>query len=237
MLIRPATEADAGAITAIYNEGIADRVATFETRPREIHEVAAWLSDGLPLLVAEEDGAVLGFARVSAYSDRCVYAGVGEHGVYVARAARGRGVGRRLLEALAAASEQAGYYKLTSRVFADNAASRAVRRRLHRGRHPAAPRPARRRVEGLRARRAPARRGRLLDHPAVAGVARLICPDERERRRRPWRPRASALRRRRGRRCGRPERADVELQRPVLVGDGDDDGADAVIALMPPAPP
>ncbi len=126
MLIRPATEADAGAITAIYNEGIADRVATFETRPREIHEVAAWLSDGLPLLVAEEDGAVLGFARVSAYSDRCVYAGVGEHGVYVARAARGRGVGRRLLEALAAASEQAGYYKLTSRVFADNAASRAV---------------------------------------------------------------------------------------------------------------
>ncbi len=126
MSIRPATEADAGAITAIYNEGIADRVATFETRPREVHEVAAWLSDGLPLLVAEEDGAVLGFARVSSYSDRCVYAGVGEHGVYVARAARGRGVGRRLLEALAAASEQAGYYKLTSRVFADNAASRAV---------------------------------------------------------------------------------------------------------------
>jgi len=126
MLIRPATEADAGAITAIYNEGIADRVATFETRPREIHEVAAWRSGGLPLLVAEEEGALLGFARVAEYSDRCVYAGVGEHGVYVARAARGRGVGRRLLEALAAASEQAGYYKLTSRVFADNAASRAV---------------------------------------------------------------------------------------------------------------
>ena len=69
---------------------------------------------------------MLGFARVSPYSDRCVYAGVGEHGVYVARAARGRQVGRRLLEALAAASEQAGLYKLTSRVFADNAASRAV---------------------------------------------------------------------------------------------------------------
>jgi phosphinothricin acetyltransferase len=125
--IRPATEGDAEAITAIYNEGIADRVATFETRPRETHEVAAWLSERLPLLVAtEEDRAVLGFARVSSYSDRCVYEGVGEHGVYVARAARGRQVGRRLLEALAAASEQAGLYKLTSRVFADNAASRAV---------------------------------------------------------------------------------------------------------------
>jgi L-amino acid N-acyltransferase YncA len=127
MPIRPATEADAEAITAIYNEGIEDRLATFETRPREAHEVAAWLSDGLPLLVATgEDGAVLGFARVSSSSDRRVYAGVGEHGVYVARAARGRQVGRRLLEALAAASEQAGLYKLTSRVFADNAASRAV---------------------------------------------------------------------------------------------------------------
>ena len=115
-------------------------------------------------MATDEDGAVLGFARVSAYSDRCVYAGVGEHGVYVARAARGRQVGRRLLEALAAASEQAGLYKLTSRVFADNAASRAVH--LAAGftevGHPAAPRPARRRVEGLRARRAAARRGRGL---------------------------------------------------------------------------
>jgi phosphinothricin acetyltransferase len=129
MPIRPAGRADAEAMTAIYNEGIADRVATFETRPREPHEVAAWLADGLPLLVAtEEDGVVIGFARVAPYSDRCVYQGVGEHGVYVARAARGGEVGRRLLEALAAASEQAGLYKLTSRVFADNAASRAVHR-------------------------------------------------------------------------------------------------------------
>jgi L-amino acid N-acyltransferase YncA len=127
--IRPAGRADAEAMAAIYNEGIADRVATFETRPREPHEVAAWLADGLPLLVAtDEDGAVVGFARVAPYSDRCVYQGVGEHGVYVARAARGGQVGRRLLEALAAASEQAGLYKLTSRVFADNAASRAVHR-------------------------------------------------------------------------------------------------------------
>jgi L-amino acid N-acyltransferase YncA len=125
--IRPAVEADAEAIAAIYNEGIADRVATFETRPREPGEVAGWLSERLPLLVATaEDGAVLGFARVSPYSDRCVYAGVDEHGVYVARAARGRQVGRRLLDALVAASEQAGLYKLTSRLFADNAASRAA---------------------------------------------------------------------------------------------------------------
>jgi L-amino acid N-acyltransferase YncA len=123
---RPATAGDAAAITAIYNEGVADRIATFETRPRSSEEIERWLSSGLPLVVATSDGAVVGFARVAPYSDRCVYAGVGEHGVYVARAARGRQVGRRLLEALSAASEQAGFYKLTSRVFADNAASRAV---------------------------------------------------------------------------------------------------------------
>jgi L-amino acid N-acyltransferase YncA len=127
--MRAATPADATAIAAIYNEGIAEREATFETRPREPADVAAWLDEGLPFLVAEdEQGQVLGFARVSPYSDRCVYEGVGEHGVYVAGAARGRRVGRALLEHLCQAAEEAGYYKLTSRVFTTNAASRAVHR-------------------------------------------------------------------------------------------------------------
>jgi len=126
-VIRAATRADVPALTAIYNEGIAGREATFETGAREPADVAAWLDEGLPFVVAEgPDGAIAGFARVSAYSDRCVYSGVGEHGVYVAGAARGRGVGRELLRALCDAAERAGYYKLTSRVFTTNAASRAV---------------------------------------------------------------------------------------------------------------
>jgi phosphinothricin acetyltransferase len=125
--IRAARAGDADAIAAIYNEGIRERVATFETRPRGAAEAVAWLDDGLPLLVAvAADGAVVGFARVSPYSDRCVYEGVGEHGVYVARSARGRGLGRALLEALCDASARAGLYKLTSRIFVDNGASRAV---------------------------------------------------------------------------------------------------------------
>jgi len=125
--VRPARSDDAEAIAAIYNEGIADRVATFEVRPREPAEVAAWLDDELPILVAGPDGGpILGFARVSPYSDRCVYSGVGEHGVYVARSARGRGLGRLLLAGLCDAAEAAGIYKLTSRLFTDNAASRAV---------------------------------------------------------------------------------------------------------------
>jgi L-amino acid N-acyltransferase YncA len=128
-VIRPAAGADVPALTAIYNEGIAGRQATFETRPREPGEVAGWLEEGLPLVVAEDaEGAVIGFAKLSAYSDRCVYSGVGEHGVYVAAAARGRGVGRALLEALCEAAERAGYYKLTARIFTTNAASLAVHR-------------------------------------------------------------------------------------------------------------
>jgi L-amino acid N-acyltransferase YncA len=124
--IRPATTSDAAAVAAIYNEGIEDRLATFETRPREADEVRAWLGDDLPFIVATNGDEVVGFARVSPYSDRCVYEGVGEHGVYVARAARGEGLGRQLLEALCDEAERAGLYKLTSRIFSDNTASRAV---------------------------------------------------------------------------------------------------------------
>jgi L-amino acid N-acyltransferase YncA len=128
LLVRPAAAADAPEVAAIYNEGIADRVATFETRARTAEEAHAWLDDGLPFIVATVNATVVGWARVAPYSDRCAYAGVGEHGVYVARAARGHGVGRRLLDEICRAAETAGLYKLTSRIFADNASSIAAHR-------------------------------------------------------------------------------------------------------------
>jgi len=127
--IRAASRGDAEAVCAIYNDGIAGRQATFETRPRETQDVLAWFDAELPFLVAVDAGEqIVGWARVSSYSDRCVYEGVGEHGVYVHPDARGRGVGRELLEALATAAEDAGFYKLTSRVFTSNDASLAVHR-------------------------------------------------------------------------------------------------------------
>ena len=83
--VRPAGPADAPAVAEIYNEGIETRLATFETEPRSASDIQQWLAAGerLPLLVAEQDGRVLGWARIIAYSDRPAYAGVGEVSVFV----------------------------------------------------------------------------------------------------------------------------------------------------------
>jgi L-amino acid N-acyltransferase YncA len=130
-VIRPAGGRDTEAIADIYNEGIATRLATFETEPRTAADVELWLAAGdrLPTLVAEEDDVVLGWARVLAYSDRPVYAGVGEVSVYVAEHARGRGLGRRLLDALQQRAKELGYWKLVGKLFTANAASAAMVRR------------------------------------------------------------------------------------------------------------
>lgn len=125
---RPGRAEDLEAVAAIYSAGIAERVATFETVPRTAQQIASWASDGQPFIVATHRGDVVGFARAGTYSDRCVYSGVGEHAVYVDPSARGQGLGRQLLDHLAAAAEAAGFYKLTSRIFTDNAPSRAAHR-------------------------------------------------------------------------------------------------------------
>jgi phosphinothricin acetyltransferase len=129
--IRPARAADAEAVAAIYNEGIEQRVATFETELRTAADIGAWLAAGerLPLIVADDRGAVLGWARILAYSDRPVYAGVGEVSVYVKGAARGRGIGRSLLEALQGSAEELGYWKLVGKLFTENVASAALIKR------------------------------------------------------------------------------------------------------------
>jgi phosphinothricin acetyltransferase len=117
---------DAAAIAAIYNEGIADRVATFETEPRTAAQIAVLLADKgdrFPTVVVERAGRVIAWASAGAYRARPAYAGVAEHSVYVARAARGTGAGRAALEALCRAYAERGFWKLASRIFPENAPS------------------------------------------------------------------------------------------------------------------
>ncbi|MGH7392126.1 MAG: arsinothricin resistance N-acetyltransferase ArsN1 family A [Candidatus Rokuibacteriota bacterium] len=129
---RLAAARDAPSIAAIYNEGVADRVATFETEPRTADQIAALLAgkgDRCPTVVVERDGRVVGWAGAGPYRDRPAYAGVAEHSVYVARAERGRGVGRAALDALCRACAERGFWKMVSRIFPENTASLAVHER------------------------------------------------------------------------------------------------------------
>jgi phosphinothricin acetyltransferase len=124
---RTATIADAAAIAEIYNQGIADRIATFETEPRVAADIALWFAPRHIIVVAENGKAgSVAFAASFPYSNRPCYRGIGEFSVYVRRDYRGRGAGRTVLAGLIEAAETAGLHKLTSRVFPENAASRAL---------------------------------------------------------------------------------------------------------------
>jgi len=130
MRVRLASQADAAAIATIYNQGIEDRVGTFETELRTEEMVAAWFDDVHPIVVVEQDGEIVAYASTSSYRSRPCYAGIAEFSVYVRRDWRGRGVGRVAMTHLLHESEAAGFWKLVSRVFVENAASRGLLRVL-----------------------------------------------------------------------------------------------------------
>ena len=124
---RAAQPADAPAMAAIYLAGIEDRVATFQTVPPTEAEMAALASSRVPVVVAERHGEVVAWARIGPYSDpHEYYDGVGEATLYVARGARGAGVGRELMFALEPVAEAAGFHKLVGKIFTTNAASIAL---------------------------------------------------------------------------------------------------------------
>lgn len=128
LVLEPMTADDGPAVLAIYGQGIATGVATFET---VVPEWRAWHASHHRdcRFVARVDGRIVGWTALARYSSRSVYAGVAWESVYVDASARGRGVGLALLRALIPASEEAGVWTLIAGVQAENSASLALHER------------------------------------------------------------------------------------------------------------
>lgn len=131
--IRNARQEDIPAITTIYNQGIADRVATLEVDAKSEDDVQAWLLDErasrYETLVAESNGTITGWAALRPYSHRCAYAGVADLSIYVARDARGKGVGEQLLAALEERARGNDFHKIVLFTFPFNAAGQRLYRK------------------------------------------------------------------------------------------------------------
>lgn len=129
IFIRRAETRDARAIAEIYNEAIAGTTATFDTEPKTERDRLEWLAahdHRHPVLVAEREGEVVGWAALTKWSDRPAYDGTVESSFYVAHRHRGAGVGRRLKERLIDEARKAGFHSIISRIAQGNAASRHI---------------------------------------------------------------------------------------------------------------
>jgi L-amino acid N-acyltransferase YncA len=127
--IRDAVPNDAVAIATIYNQGIVDRIATLETEERTPEERLQWLAargPRHPVLVAEQDGTVVGWGSLNQFNPRKAYDFVADFSVYVQREWRGKGVGSALLRALIARAKQLGYHKMVLSAFPWNTAGTAL---------------------------------------------------------------------------------------------------------------
>ena len=133
LLVRLARLDDAAEIARIYNQGLEERIATFETEPRSVEAMRDQLvakGERYPTVVVERDDRLAAWASMSAYSSRECYAGVGEHSVYADRDVRRSGAGSAALAGLIQAAEERGFWKLESRIFVENTASRALHLKL-----------------------------------------------------------------------------------------------------------
>lgn len=123
MIIRDATADDAAAIAAIYNQGIEDHLATLETQARSPEERAAWMAakgPRHPVLVAEDDGQVVGWGSLNQFNPRPAYDHVVDFSIYVGRDHRGRGIGDALLTALETRALDLGFHKMVLAAFPHN---------------------------------------------------------------------------------------------------------------------
>ncbi len=130
--VRPAKATDAEAICRIHNQGIEDRIATLDTTLRTPEDSRAWLGDRgprHPVLAAEVDGIVVGWASLNQYSPRAAYDYVADFSVYVERGHRGQGIGRQLLDRLIRTARGLGFHKMVLAALVANLTGIALYRR------------------------------------------------------------------------------------------------------------
>lgn len=131
--IRPATPNDVSRITEIYNEAIQNTTATFDTEIKTEQDRMKWFLDHdemHPVLVAEINHEVIGFASLSRWSERCAYDGTAEVSVYIDRNFRGKGAGKKLLEVLTFTGQKIGLHNLISRISEGNMSSIHIHEQL-----------------------------------------------------------------------------------------------------------
>lgn len=122
MNIRSFRKEDWPQVKEIYEQGIATGNATFDTETPAFEKWVSSVADGL-CLVAEDEEGIHGWVKVSKVSSRCAYAGVGEVSIYIRDRSRGKGVGKKLLQAIIEESEKKGYWTLQAGIFPENSAS------------------------------------------------------------------------------------------------------------------
>jgi L-amino acid N-acyltransferase YncA len=123
LLIRKALEADLARILEIYNQGIEDRIATLEETTKDETYMREWFANHqgrFQVLVAVDEGEIVGWAAINRYSARCAYDGVGDLSIYTRRSWRGKGVGSQLLSELEKVGRENKFYKFVLFTFPFN---------------------------------------------------------------------------------------------------------------------
>ncbi len=126
LTVRLATPADIPEITEIYNEAVLKTTATFDTQPKTEAEQQTWLTEHgpkYPVVVAEMEGKIVGWASLSQWSGRCAYADTAEISLYVAESHRGNGIGKRLMAGALEAGRKAGLHSVLARIAEGNEVS------------------------------------------------------------------------------------------------------------------
>jgi phosphinothricin acetyltransferase len=123
LTIRRATTADLAAITEIYNHVVINTTATFDTQTKTLEERESWFAkhgEKYPILVAEDDNHIIGWASLSRWSDRLAYADTAEISLYVRDDQKGKGIGRRLMTAILDEGRRARLHVVIARIVEGN---------------------------------------------------------------------------------------------------------------------